>query len=89
MTLIIFLLALVEVFLLAFNARNAAQGRYLVSGTTSVAIGFLWVLSIKLLSEQHFTPPLIAAHVIGGAIGSTLGVYVHKKALKPKRPEEW
>lgn len=86
---LIFLVQFAQVFLVAFNSRNAVQARYLSSFLISLLITFCQVISTKLLWQSNFSLEAIIATAFGGALGVVLGAWTHKRFMKKKPVTEW
>lgn len=86
----IFSLGLVQVFLLAYQSRNAAQGRKLGYALTGLCISFVWaylIRSLSLAGDDFWVRTTVYA--LGCVTGGQIGLWSHKKFNKKKRPEDW
>lgn len=85
----IFLVSFAQIFLVAFNSRNTAQGRYKSAFIVSLLITIFQVLQLKLLVTHHFEIGVIVSTGLGGAFGVVGGTYSHKHFMRKKPPETW
>lgn len=76
---VIYIAAFVQVALLNFQARNAAQGKAGLAIGISMILGTLQVLIVRSYVEDFlYGIPFI----IGGSLGAGFGIHIHKKIWK-------
>ena len=78
---VLFLVAFVRMVLMAMNTRNIVQNRYLSAWLVSASIGALWIVSVAVVVRQ-MSLLTILAECFGGATGTVVGMYLHKRLYK-------
>lgn len=80
--LLAFVLVFVKTLLLTAQGRNIAQGRYVASALFAMMIGAFLFYSMKIAVDSNFSPIVLVADAIGGALGTLTGIYLHQKFYK-------
>jgi hypothetical protein len=75
--LFLFSVMFLQYFLATLNIRACAQANYLFTALSDMAIAFNSYFLIKRVADSKSKLGL-AGYIIGGAIGSQLGIYVTK-----------
>ena len=86
--LMIFLAGYASVFALGFQSRNVNSGHYAWAAGTSFIIALMQASIWTRITSPHAGWPEAITYGISGMAGITSSMYVHKRFIKPRPPED-